>query len=120
MSKTVGGRVEITIDGVAYHPVADVQLQESNLEVDVVDNQDGTVGRSVKSTHYELDITFRHMDGLNIEQLMSRTFNFSMVEKDLGRSILMTNAFLAGKPKRNTTSGEISGLMLVSDQLTVR
>lgn len=120
MSRTVGGRCEITIDGTAYHPVADIQLQESNLEVDVVDNQDGTIGRSVKSSHYELDITFRHMAGLNIQDLMGRTFNFSMIEKDLGRSILMTNAFLSGKPKRNTTSGEISGLVLVSDQLTIR
>jgi hypothetical protein len=120
MSKTVGGRVEITIDGVAYHPVADVQLQESNIETEVVDNQDGTIGRTVKSSHYELDITFRFMDGLDIQQLMGRTFNFSMVEKDLGRSILMSNAFLSGKPRRNTTNGEISGLTLVSSQLTVR
>lgn len=120
MAKTVGGRVEITIDGTAYHPVADVQLQETNIEVEGVDNQDGTLGRSVKSTHYELDITFRYMDGLNIQDLMSRTFNFSMVEKDLGRSILMTGAFLSGKPKRNTTTGEISGLTLVGDQLTIR
>ena len=120
MSKTVGGRVEISIDGVAYHPVADVQLQETNIEPEVVDNQDGTIGRSVKSSHYELDITFRHMAGLDINALMSRTFNFSMVEKDLGRSILLTNAFAVGKPKRNTTSGEISGLTIVSDQYTVR
>ena len=119
MGINVGGRVEITIDGVPYHPVADVQLQESRIEVDVVDNQDGTVGRSVKSSHYEADITFRHMDGLDIEVLMTRPFSLSFVEKDLGRSVLYSNAFLAGKPKRNTTTGEISGLMVVSASRTV-
>lgn len=119
MAGNVGGRVDITIDGVTYHPVAEIKLQESNMEVDVVDNQDGTIGRSVKSSHYEIDITFRDMAGLNIQDLMSRYFDFSGIERDMGRSILMTNAFLTGKPSRNSVNGEVSGLKVVSDQYRI-
>lgn len=116
MAQTVGGRVDITLDGVTYSPVAAVKAQEANIENDVVDNQDGTIGRSVKSSHYEVDITFRHMAGLSIETLMARTFDFSMVERDTNQTVMLTGAFLVGKPMRDTVTGEISGLKIVSDK----
>ena len=116
MSKTVGGRVDITLNGRVYHPVAEVKVQRASFEVEPVYNQDGTVGRSVKSSAYEADLTFRDMDGMNIEELMSSFFDFSMFERDKGRSTLLTGAFLTGKPSENSVNGEISGLKIVSDQ----
>lgn len=116
MGVTVGGRVDITIDGVTYHPVADVEVEESSIEVETVTNQDGTGGRSVKPKPYKVNIKYRHMDGLNVHDLMSRSFDFSCVERDTGRTILLTNAWHEGTPKRNTVSGEIDGLMVVSFQ----
>jgi hypothetical protein len=119
MSRTVGGRVSITLDGVTYHPVADVEVEGSRIEVETVTNQDGTIGRSVKPKPYKVNITYRDMRGLDLEDLMSRTFDFSMIEQDTGRSVLLSNAFHEGSPTRNTTTGEISGLMVVSDQYRV-
>lgn len=118
MSQTVGGRCDITINGVVHTAVAEIEIDESSIETDVVDNSDNTVGRVVKPSHYELDIKFRQMNGFNVETLMNAGFfDLSMVERDLKQSIIMTGAFLKGKPKRNTATGEISGLTVVTDKL---
>lgn len=116
MARTVGGRVEITLSGRIYHPVAAVKVDESNIEPEVVDNQDGSIGRSVKSTHFSADITFRHMDGLDIQALIDSTFDFAMREIDTKQTVLLTDAFLTGKASRDTVTGEISGLTIVSDK----
>ncbi len=117
MRQTVGGRCDITIDGAIYHATAELEIDESSFETDVVDNSDNTIGRTVKPSHYELDIKFRHMEGFSIEDLMGKFFDLSMVERDVGQSIMLTDAFLKGKPKRNTGNGEISGLTVVTDKL---
>ncbi len=115
MAKTVGGRVDITINGAVYHPTADVKLEETDIEVDEVTNQDGTIGRSVKAKAYTADITFRDMGGLDLRALQAATFDMSLTERDTNRVHLFTAAFLKGKPSRNTTNGEISGLSVVTD-----
>lgn len=119
MSRTVGGRVAITLDGVTYHPVADVEVEGSRVEVESVINQDGSVGRSVKPKPYKVKINYRDMRGLDLDDLMTRSFDFSMIEQDTGRSILLSAAFHEGTPTRNTVTGEISGLMVVSDQYRI-
>lgn len=119
MARNVGGRVDITIDGATYHPVADIEVEGSNIEAEAVQNQDGTIGRSIKPKPYRVRITFRDMAGLDINELMARTFDFSCIERDLGRSILLTESFMEGTPARNTVTGEISGLTVVSDQYRV-
>lgn len=119
MARNVGGRVDITIDGQTYHPVADVEIEGSNIETEAVVNQDGTIGRSVRPKPFRANITFRDMAGLDVNDLMARIFDFSCVERDMGRSVLLTAAFLEGTPTRNTVTGEISGLQVVSDQYRV-
>jgi len=116
MAGNVGGRVEITINGRTYHPVAEVEVEGAGVEVQTEVNQDGTIGRSVKPKPYMVDIKYRDMGGLSMQQLMSESFDFSMRERETGKTILLTNAFHEGTPKRNTTTGEISGLKVVSDQ----
>lgn len=116
----VGGRVDIRIGNEVWHPVAEVKIKESPFEAEVVDNQDGSIGRSIKSTHFEVDLTFRSYEGLDPRRLFEGTFDFSMVERDRGgRSILLTNAFTVGQPERNTVNGEISGCKIVSSQYQV-
>ena len=119
MARNVGGRVDITLNGTTYHPVADVDYEPSDIEVDTVVNQDGTIGRSVKPKPFKVSITYRRMGGLSVAQLMSESIDFSMIERDTGNSVLLTNAHHEGTPKVNTTTGEVSGLTLVSDQFRV-
>lgn len=116
MARNVGGRVDITINGRTYHPVADVEIEGAGIEVETVKNQDGTIGRSVKPKPYMIDIKYRDMAGLSMDELMSQSFDFSMRERETGKTILLTDAFHEGSPKRNTVTGEISGLKVVSDQ----
>jgi hypothetical protein len=119
MGNNVGGRVDIRIGGEVYHPVAEVSIEPVNVEVEVVDNQDGTIGRSVKSHHFACELTIRDAAGLDPNRLFVESFDFSMVEREMGRSILLTNAFAVGRPKRNTVNGEISGITIVSAQYQV-
>ncbi len=116
MAATVGGRVEITINGATYHPVAEVNMEESSIEAESVTNQDGTIGRSVKPKPFKAEVTYRFGPGFNIDLLMGASFDWTMIERDTGRSVLLTNAFHEGTPKRNTVNGEVSGLTVVSDQ----
>lgn len=120
MSNNVGGRVDIRIGGEVYNPVAEVTVMPINIEVDVVDNQDGTIGRSVKSSHYSVKLTIRDRKGLDLNRLFVESFDFSGVEREMGRSILMTNAFATGRPERNTVTGEITNIEIVSSQYQVR
>lgn len=116
MAGNVGGRIDVTIDGRLYQMAGEIKAQEANIEPEAVTNTNGSIGRSVKPVPYEVDVTFRQMAGLSIQDLMSRTFDFSAYERDLGKWIIMTGAFITGKPSRNTINGEISGLKIVSDQ----
>lgn len=116
MTRNVGGRVSITLNGVTYHPVADVEIEGSSIEVEAVSNQNGTVGRSVKSKPFKAKIKYRDMTGIDLEDLMSGFFDFTMIERDTNRTLILTDAFHEGTPTRNTTSGEIDGLTVVSDR----
>lgn len=117
MGNNVGGRVDIRIGGEVYNPVAEVTINEWNVDVEVVNNQDGTIGRSVKTGHYKVKLSFRDYAGLDPRRLLVESFDFSMVERETGRSILLTNAFAIGTPERNTVNGEISGIEIVSSQM---
>lgn len=119
MARTVGGRVEINLNGRPYHPVADVEFEGSRVEVETVVNQDGTGGRAVKPKPYKLKITYRDMAGLSIDDLMASSFDFSMREVDTGRLIMLTDAHHEGTPSRNTTNGEISGLSVCGFQIQI-
>lgn len=114
MGVTVGGRVAITLNGQTYNPVADVEVEGSNIEVETVTNQDGTGGRTVKPKPFKVKIKYRDMDGLSEHDLMSAPFDFSMLEIDTGSTILLTDAWHEGTPNRNTATGEIDGLTVVA------
>lgn len=120
MSNNVGGRVDIRINGETYNPVAEVTVEPTNFEAEVVDNQDGTIGRSVKSSHYKVSMSIRDAKGLDISRLYVESFDLSAVERDMGRTILLTDAFATGKPKRNTVNGEIQNIEIVSSKYQVR
>lgn len=109
----VGGRIAFTVDGTPYHPAGNATVKEGGIEADAVANMDNTIGRVVKSGMWEVEISIRQWKGLNPLALLNGTFNFSMYEEELGRTLLLTNAFAKGKPSRNTENGEITGLTIV-------
>ena len=115
-----GGRVCITLNNKIYRPVAAVEIEPSSIEAEQMTNQDGTVQRTVKPKPFRVNLTIRDRKGLDINELMeSCGFDCTVQEKDMGRRVLLTNAFVEGTPTRNTENGEISGIQIVSSQYKV-
>jgi hypothetical protein len=116
--ETVGGRIDVTIGGVPYSTAGEIDLDESNIEPDSVNNQDGTINRTVKPSNYSAKVKLRNTKDLNIQTLMGAYFDLTLYEKDIGRTTLFTDAFIKGKASRNTANGEFSEFEIVSDKLT--
>ena len=115
-----GGRVAIQLDGLWYHPVADVVVESTGIEPESVVNQDGSVQRTVKPKARKCTLTFRDFRGLNMDRLVEAAgFDVTVNEIDMKRRVLFTNAFVEGAVSRNTQNGEISGITVVSDQVKV-
>ncbi len=115
-----GGRVAIQLNGRWYHPVGDVSIEQTNIEPDEVVNQDGSVQRIVKPKSLKAKLTIRDRRGLNIQELMeAHGFDATVDELDMQRRCLFTNAFAKGATSRNTQSGEIDGIEIVSDQFKI-
>ncbi|ADJ23040.1 conserved hypothetical protein [Hyphomicrobium denitrificans ATCC 51888] len=116
--ETVGGRIDVAIDGVPYSTAGEIDLDESNIEPDAVVNQDGTINRTVKPSPYSAKVKMRNTKDLNIQTLMGKIFDLTLSEKDIRRTTLFTDAFIKGKASRNTATGEYSEFEIVSDKLT--
>lgn len=114
MTETVGGRVDVTINGVVYSTVGEIEIDEANIEPDAVNNQDNSLDRIVKPGNYGAKVKLRHRKGLDIQTLLNSFFDLSMHEKDLNQAIMFTNAFVKGKASRNTGNGEYAEFEIVS------
>jgi hypothetical protein len=111
-SPNAGGFVEITINGVPYSAVGDVEVEESNKEKEAVTNQDGTVQVTIKPKPYKVMLTLRDRQGASIIQALMEAEQFDLTSREphMRRTVFMTNAFATGVLKRNTATGEIDGL----------
>lgn len=118
-SPNAGGFVEITIDGVPYSPVGDVEVEETNFEAEAVTNQDGSISRTQKPKPYKLVLTLRDRQGPSIVRALyaAERIDVSAVERQMKRTVILTGGFATGTAKRNTQSGEISGIEICSDSI---
>ena len=107
-----GGFVHITINGQVYRPVAEVEVEETNFSAEAVTNQDGSVQRTVQPKPFKVKLTLRDVEGQSIARALyeAESFDFSGVEREMKRRVIMTGAFATGEPSRNTANGEISGI----------
>ena len=112
---TVGGRVAIKLNNQWFHPVGDVEIEETGIEPEEQTNQDGSVDRTVKPKPYRVKCTFRNMKGLDLDALLETPeFDCTVEERDTKRTVLLTKAFATGGPSRNTQNGEIANITIVS------
>lgn len=118
MVANAGGFVILTIDGQRYSPVGEVEVEPTNVEVEVNVNSDGSLSRAVKPKAYKLMVTLRDRKGLDIETIMNaESIDVSFFERHMNRTGFMTGAAATGTVKRNTQNGEISGIEMQSDNL---
>lgn len=107
----VGGLVYITIDGATYSPSAEVEVEESGIEVEGVVNYDGSGGRQVKPKLIKVKLSIRDRRDLDMDALLrAESFDLTQREPEMGRTLILTGAWATGTPSRNTSTGEISGV----------
>lgn len=118
-SPNAGGFVELTIDGVPYSPVGDVEVEETNTEAEAVTNQDGSISRTLKPKPFKIKLTLRDRQGASIARALyaAERIDVSAIEKHMKRTIILTGGFATGTPSRNTATGEISGIEICSDSM---
>lgn len=119
-SPNAGGFVYLTIDGVQYSPVGEVEIEPTNVEVESLTNQDGTISRSVKPKPYKIMVTIRDRKGLDINTIMlAERVDVSARERHMQRTVFLTGGFATGTVKRNTQNGEISGIEICGDTMRI-
>ena len=119
-SPNAGGFVALKIDGVPYSISGELEIEETNFEAEAQVNQDGTISRTQKPKPFKFKLSIRDRQGPSIQRALFKDnarIDVSAVEKQMGRTVLLTAAFAVGTPSRNTATGEISGIELVSDQV---
>lgn len=119
-SPNAGGFVELSINGVPYSIAGELEIEENNFEAEAPANQDGTISRTQKAQPYKFILTIRDRQGGSITRAIygASRLDVTAVEKQMNRTVLLTNAFAIGKPKRNTANGEISNIEIASDTMT--
>lgn len=113
-----GGRVIITANGKRWSARAAVQITETNFERAVASNQDGTIYTTTKPMPAEAEITLSDSCDMDVNDIMACPLDVSIELSDVRRRYFFTKAVVVGRPKLNTETGEISGLIITSGNVT--
>ena len=106
-----GGRITITVGAEILVARGEVSLDIVDREVAAEANQDGSVFYTVKNTPVGGDASLAETcSGSWSERMRTCAVNITVDEEDHGRQHLFTRTRLVGRPKYNTSTGEISGV----------
>ena len=112
-----GGRISIDIDGIRYSARGDISINPTNTEVSGDANHDGTPYFVSKPVLYGAEFSFSQPCGIKwSNELAKCAVNVTIKEDDNGRVHLFTAARIVGRPKLNLSTGEVSGLSILSGQ----
>lgn len=114
-----GGRVSLTINGQQYTARGEVSISPSNVETDVIVNQNGRIARVVKPVARTAEMTFDRLGLRWDEGILGAKVVMSVQEQDTGKVHLFTEAAFVGKPTINTANGEVTGLSLAAEKYEV-
>jgi hypothetical protein len=110
-----GGRVRITANGNIWSARAAVTITPINFERKVESNQDGSIYVTTKPIPAEAEITLSDKCGLDIRDIMGCPIDVTIELIDVRRRYLFSKAVVVGRPKLNTETGEIHGLIITSN-----
>lgn len=113
-----GGRASLSINGIAVSPRT-VSITPTNFERDVKSNQDGTIYTTMKPMPAEADFTLSDACGLDVFALMGCPVDVTVDLWDVRRRYLFSKGVMVGRPNLNTESGEIRGLKVTSNTVTI-
>lgn len=113
-----GGRASISINGTTVSPRT-VSVNPLNFERDVKSNQDGTIYTITKPMPAEADITLSDACGLDIVALMGCPVDVTIDLWDVRRRYFFSKGVIVGRPTINTETGEIRGLKITGNKVTI-
>jgi len=113
-----GGRVSLNLGGLNVTLRGKVTIKPTTIEKDVVSNTDGSIAVMVKPVPAECEITVSDRCGLTMDQLMGCSIDATIRLIDVQRTYLFTKAIVTGRPSLDGETGEITGLKIVTSQVT--
>lgn len=113
-----GGRVRITANGQVWAVRSSVTVEPVNFERKVESNQDGSIYVTTKPMPATAEITLSDFCGMRIEDIMGCPIDVTIELVDVRRRYLFTKAVIVGRPKIDTETGAISGLIVTSGNVT--
>lgn len=127
MAKQVfGGECRFTLStGVALTVRGDVSYDPSDVEIEGIVNQDGSIAGSATLTGYTAEWSFEDMPNDTWSQLMrARSFNASLIQdyagpagSQAGTRHIWTDCIFVGKPSVDRKTGEVSGVSTLARTL---
>jgi len=113
-----GGIVRITVDGQVYPVRGSVTVEASDVERTEGANIDGSIFVNSKPVPPMISGTLSDTCGLSLTQLMSvKCTDVSVEMPEVGRTLVLINATITGKPSLNPETGEISGVKFVGQSM---
>lgn len=110
-----GGRAYFSLNGKRYSPRGKITITPTSFQRDKGLNQDGTLYTSVKPEPAEAELSFSDQPGIAVQDLAyMKDVDVTIELFDRKCTWLFSKATVTGRPKIDTETGEISGLMISS------
>jgi hypothetical protein len=113
-----GGRVRITANGQTWSARSSVTVEPINFERSVDSNQDGTIFTKTKPMPATAEIVLSDHCDMKLEDIMACPIDVTIELVDVRRRYLFTKAVIVGRPKLDTETGAISGLVVTANVVT--
>jgi len=108
----------MSINGVIFPVRGSVKIDPTKTEVTEGANIDGSIYVTSKPVVPTVEATLSDSCGLSLTQLMSLRCSDVVVElPEVGRTFILVNGTIAGRPSLNPETGEISGIKLIGSNI---
>jgi len=116
---SAGGIVTLAINGELYALRGSVTVMASNVERSEGSNIDGSTYVTSKPVPPTIEMTLSDRCGLSLINLLNLPCGSDAVVEmpEVGRTMVLVNATLVGRPSLNPEDGAISGLKLVGSRM---
>lgn len=112
---SAGGTLRLTLGGVVYPVRGNVSIMPTKFEVSEGANLDGSVYTTRKPVPATVEMTISDSCGLSLTTLANQACVDATVELDsVGRTYVLVNGTVVGRPSLDPETGEISGVKLVA------
>ncbi|MEM6495633.1 MAG: phage tail tube protein [Pseudomonadota bacterium] len=115
---SAGGIVRITVDGVVYPVRGSVTVMATEIEREEGSNIDGSIYVTSKPVPPTIEATLSDTCGLSLQQLINvKCVDITVELPEVGRTLILINGTIVGRPQLNPENGEISNVKFVGSKM---